>query len=81
MLDKENIRQWLIRERGFSGHGALPAIPDDVRVDLATKYLAAYERITGTALKLAPGTCTRASRRTCGRRATCERTLPQRRGH
>ena len=21
MLDKENIRQWLIRERGFSGHG------------------------------------------------------------
>ncbi|MBZ4331094.1 phosphoribosylaminoimidazolesuccinocarboxamide synthase [Corallococcus interemptor] len=55
MLDKENIRQWLIRERNFSGHGALPAIPDDVRVDLATKYVAAYERITGTSLALTPG--------------------------
>ena len=27
MLDKENIRQWLIRERGFSGHGKPPEIP------------------------------------------------------
>jgi phosphoribosylaminoimidazole-succinocarboxamide synthase len=55
MLDKENIRQWLIRERGFSGEGTPPAIPDDVRVDLATKYLAAYERITGTPLELNVG--------------------------
>ena len=55
MLDKENIRQWLIRERNFSGQGVPPPIPDEVRVDLAQKYLAAYERITGTALKLEPG--------------------------
>jgi phosphoribosylaminoimidazole-succinocarboxamide synthase len=55
MLDKENIRQWLIRERNFSGQGTPPPIPDEVRVDLAQKYLAAYERITGTALKLEPG--------------------------
>ncbi len=55
MLDKENIRQWLIREHGFSGQGAPPPIPDEVRVDLAGKYLAAYERITGTPLKLEPG--------------------------
>lgn len=55
MLDKENIRQWLIRERGFSGEGAPPPIPDDVRVDLAAKYVAAYERITGTALTLEQG--------------------------
>jgi len=47
MLDKENIRQWLIKERGFSGHGEAPAIPDEVRVDLAEKYLAAFEQITG----------------------------------
>jgi len=47
MLDKENIRQWLIKERGFSGHGEAPAIPDPVRVDLAEKYLAAFEQITG----------------------------------
>jgi phosphoribosylaminoimidazole-succinocarboxamide synthase len=55
MLDKENIRQWLIRERNFSGHGTPPQIPNDVRVDLAEKYLTAYERITGTELKLEPG--------------------------
>jgi len=55
MLDKENIRQWLIRERNFSGHGTPPPIPDEVRVDLAEKYLTAYERITGTELKLEPG--------------------------
>jgi phosphoribosylaminoimidazole-succinocarboxamide synthase len=55
MLDKENIRQWLIRERNFQGHGTPPPIPDDVRVDLAEKYVTAYERITGTELKLEPG--------------------------
>ncbi|MCP3061062.1 phosphoribosylaminoimidazolesuccinocarboxamide synthase [Myxococcus sp. K38C18041901] len=55
MLDKENIRQWLIRERGFSGQGTPPAIPDDVRVELATKYVAAFEQITGTSLTLEPG--------------------------
>ena len=55
MLDKENIRQWLIRERGFQGQGTPPAIPDDVRVSLAEKYLAAYERITGTPLELNVG--------------------------
>ncbi|WNG45255.1 phosphoribosylaminoimidazolesuccinocarboxamide synthase [Archangium minus] len=55
MLDKENIRQWLIRERGFQGHGTPPAIPDDVRVSLAEKYLAAYEQITGTPLTLDVG--------------------------
>ncbi|MGZ3457344.1 MAG: phosphoribosylaminoimidazolesuccinocarboxamide synthase [Archangium sp.] len=55
MLDKENIRQWLIRERGFQGQGTPPAIPDDVRVSLAEKYVAAYERITGTSLELNVG--------------------------
>ncbi|QRO00014.1 phosphoribosylaminoimidazolesuccinocarboxamide synthase [Archangium violaceum] len=55
MLDKENIRQWLIRERGFQGHGTPPAIPDEVRVSLAEKYIAAYERITGTTLELNVG--------------------------
>jgi phosphoribosylaminoimidazole-succinocarboxamide synthase len=55
MLDKENLRQWLIAERGFSGHGAPPAIPDDVRVMLAEKYLTAFERITGTTFPLEVG--------------------------
>jgi phosphoribosylaminoimidazole-succinocarboxamide synthase len=47
MLDKENIRQWLIREHGFSGHGKPPPLSDDVRVMLATKYLDVFERLTG----------------------------------
>ena len=55
MLDKENIRQWLINERGFSGHGTPPEIPAEVRVELAGKYLAAYEQITGHKLELTPG--------------------------
>ncbi|MHB8420416.1 MAG: phosphoribosylaminoimidazolesuccinocarboxamide synthase [Myxococcales bacterium] len=55
MLDKENLRQWLIRERNFSGQGPLPQIPDEVRVDLAQKYLAAYERITGARFESAAG--------------------------
>jgi phosphoribosylaminoimidazole-succinocarboxamide synthase len=55
MLDKENVRQWLIRERGFQGHGALPEIPDDVRVKTAEIYLNAFERITGAPLPLEVG--------------------------
>ncbi len=51
MLDKENVRQWLIREKGFSGHGPLPVIPEDVRVKTAELYLGAYAEITGTVLK------------------------------
>lgn len=55
MLDKENLRQWLIAERGFSGQGTPPAIPDDVRVSLAEKYLTAWERITGQRFDLQVG--------------------------
>lgn len=47
MLDKENIRQWLIREHGFSGQGKPPPLTDEVRVMLAAKYLEVYERLTG----------------------------------
>ncbi len=47
MLDKENLRQWLIAERGFSGQGSPPGIPDEVRVSLAQKYVTAFETITG----------------------------------
>jgi phosphoribosylaminoimidazole-succinocarboxamide synthase len=47
MLDKENIRQWLIKEHGFSGHGTPPALTDDVRVMLAAKYIEVFERLTG----------------------------------
>jgi phosphoribosylaminoimidazole-succinocarboxamide synthase len=49
MLDKENIRQWLIKEHGFSGHGKPPPLTDDVRVLLARKYIEVFERLTGEA--------------------------------
>jgi phosphoribosylaminoimidazole-succinocarboxamide synthase len=55
MLDKETVRQWLIREKGFSGHGPLPLIPEDVRIRTAETYLTAYREITGTALPLQVG--------------------------
>jgi phosphoribosylaminoimidazole-succinocarboxamide synthase len=55
MLDKENVRQWLIRERGFSGQGSPPALPDEVRVDAARIYVSAFERITGQSLDAAEG--------------------------
>jgi len=51
MLDKENIRQWLIKEHGFSGHGKPPALTDDVRVMLAQKYIEVFERLTGMAFE------------------------------
>ncbi len=49
MLDKENIRQWLIKEHGFSGQGKPPPLTDDVRVMLAQKYMQVYEKLTGEA--------------------------------
>ena len=67
MLDKENIRQWLIKERGFSGHGAPPAIPDEVRVELARTYAGAYERLTGQQFQPEVGDVAARIRRNLGR--------------
>lgn len=58
MMDKENLRQWLITERGFQGQGAPPAIPDSVRVELAAKYVHAFEQLTGTPFSLQVGDVT-----------------------
>lgn len=55
MLDKENIRQWLIQEHGFSGHGKPPPLTDEVRVMLARKYIEVFERLTGEAFTSAVG--------------------------
>jgi len=46
-LDKEFVRQWLIRERNFRGDGPAPEIPDDVRVALADRYCQLVELLTG----------------------------------
>ena len=46
MLDKENIRQWLI-DRGFSGDGTPPSLTDEIRVILAERYIELYNQLTG----------------------------------
>src|SRR5204862_3588109 len=55
MLDKEFFRQWLIRERKYKGEGPLPEIPDEVRAQLAGKYVELVRTLTGTAPKLEAG--------------------------
>jgi phosphoribosylaminoimidazole-succinocarboxamide synthase len=55
MLDKEFFRQWLIRERNYKGEGPLPQIPDDVRAQLAGKYVELVQTLTGTAPDLKVG--------------------------
>ena len=46
MLDKENIRQWLI-EQGFKGEGTPPKLSDDIRTLLSEKYIELYKKLTG----------------------------------
>ena len=46
MLDKENIRQWLIK-RGFSGEGTPPELTDEISVTLAERYIELYVQLTG----------------------------------
>ena len=45
-IDKEYLRQWLM-EKGYMGSGAPPHIPDEVRVEVAWRYIQAYQLITG----------------------------------
>ena len=54
-LDKEFFRLWL-REQGFEYGKPPPLITDDVRLELAQKYIDLYERITGTTFILPPPT-------------------------
>ena len=54
MLDKENIRKWLI-DRGFSGEGTPPELSDEIRVFLAEQYISLYKKITGRDFEPASG--------------------------
>jgi phosphoribosylaminoimidazole-succinocarboxamide synthase len=45
-LDKDFVRRWFIG-KGYTGDGAAPAMPDDVRVGAAERYIAAFELIAG----------------------------------
>ncbi len=51
MLDKENIRQWLI-DRGFSGEGTPPDLSDEIRLEIANSYMDLYELLTGAEFNL-----------------------------
>ncbi|MBI2327326.1 phosphoribosylaminoimidazolesuccinocarboxamide synthase [Candidatus Curtissbacteria bacterium] len=44
--DKEIMRIWF-KERGYSGKGKAPEIPDSLKVQIATRYMEVYEKITG----------------------------------
>jgi len=45
-IDKEYVRLWL-GDQGYHGEGTPPALPIDVRVTAATRYIDAFERISG----------------------------------
>lgn len=46
-FDKEYVRRYLA-DQGFKGEGPIPAIPDDVRVEAASRYIDACETVMGT---------------------------------
>lgn len=45
-FDKEYVRRWLV-EQGFRGDGAIPRIPDEVRLEAARRYIGACEAVQG----------------------------------
>lgn len=47
-IDKEYVRLWLA-EQGYRGEGRPPELPDEVRVEAATRYIDAFEQVTGRA--------------------------------
>ena len=48
-LDKEFFRQWLI-ERGYMGDSECPEITDEVRIEIAKRYIDSFENISGKKL-------------------------------
>jgi phosphoribosylaminoimidazole-succinocarboxamide synthase len=51
-FDKEFLRLWFA-ERGYKGDGAPPQMPPEFIAQVAARYIAAYERLTG--LEFKPG--------------------------
>ena len=51
-FDKEFLRLWFTRQ-GYRGDGPQPVLPDDFIAEFASRYIAAYERLTRQ--KFAPG--------------------------
>lgn len=55
-IDKEYLREWLA-DRGFTGDGEVPHIPDEIRVETGRRYIEAYELITGQTFVAEVGDC------------------------
>ncbi len=53
-IDKEYVRRWMVDNHGYRGEGDPPAIPDDVKVEAAKRYIEIYETMTG--LEFVPDT-------------------------
>lgn len=47
MLDKENLRAWLIDRHGFSGQGTPPALDREIRMKLSERYMEAHALLLG----------------------------------
>lgn len=45
-FDKEYVRRWLAAQ-GFTGDGAIPVIPDEIKIEASARYAESFERITG----------------------------------
>jgi len=45
-IDKEYVRLWL-GEQGYRGEGPPPALPEEVRIEAATRYIDAFEQLSG----------------------------------
>ncbi len=45
-LDKEFVRRWLV-DQGYRGDGKPPALPAEIRVEAARRYIETFERLTG----------------------------------
>lgn len=46
-VDKEVLRLWFARQ-GYRGEGEAPALPNEFIAEVATLYMSAYERLTGS---------------------------------
>lgn len=49
MLDKENLRQWLMDTHGYCGHGEPPPLSDDIRILVAERYAELFALMRGEA--------------------------------
>jgi phosphoribosylaminoimidazole-succinocarboxamide synthase len=47
MLDKENLRAWLMETHGFKGDGPAPPLDEEIRTRISRRYMELFERLVG----------------------------------